>query len=109
MKTNSWSKAEALTGGLEIADMSLAWPAIVQLLVFINSGSKMPRVLVLFIVVIYLIFFFLCFRYEASTELGAIMQTEFLCISVLRIASGPRVKLTDWKEKCFKPSGSLYY
>ena len=24
-------------------------------------------------------------------ELGAIMQTEFLCVSVLRVASGPRV------------------
>ena len=27
------------------------------------------------------------------TELGAFMRTEFLCISVLRVASGPRVKL----------------
>ena len=30
------------------------------------------------------------------------MRTEFLCISVLRVASGPRVKLGSCK-KCFKP------
>ena len=31
------------------------------------------------------------------------MRTEFLCISVLRVASGPRVKLA---RKCFNPSPS---
>ena len=36
---------------------------------------------------------FLCFRFDALTELGAFMQIKFLCISVLRVASGPRVKL----------------
>ena len=36
-------------------------------------------------IVIYLI---LCFRYDASTEFGAIMGIDFLCISVLRVASG---------------------
>ena len=30
-------------------------------------------------------------RFDALTELGAFMRTEFLCISVLRVASGPRV------------------
>ena len=30
------------------------------------------------------------------------MRTEFLCVSVLRVASGPRVKLANCK-KCFKP------
>ena len=29
------------------------------------------------------------------TKLGAFMRTEFLCISVLRIASGHRVKLVS--------------
>ena len=29
------------------------------------------------------------------------MRTEFLCVSVLRVASGPRVKLASCK--CFKP------
>ena len=28
------------------------------------------------------------------------MQTEFLCVSVLRIASGPRVKLASCKSSC---------
>ena len=41
---------------------------------------------------------FLCFRLDALTELGAFMQTEFLCISVLRVASGPRVKLASCKS-----------
>ena len=38
----------------------------------------------------------LCF--DALTELGAFMRTEFLCISVLRVASGPRVKLASCKR-----------
>ena len=29
---------------------------------------------------------------EALTELGAFMRIEFLCVSVLRVASGPRMK-----------------
>ena len=41
---------------------------------------------------------FLCFRFDALTELGAFMRTEFLCISVLRAASGPRVKLASCKS-----------
>ena len=32
------------------------------------------------------------------TELVAFMRTEFLCISVLRVASGPRVKLASCKS-----------
>ena len=38
------------------------------------------------------------FRYDASTKLGAIMRIELLCICVLRAASGPRVKLVDYKS-----------
>ena len=41
---------------------------------------------------------FLCFRFDALTELGAFMRTEFLCISVLRVASGPKVKLASCKS-----------
>ena len=29
------------------------------------------------------------FRFDTLTELGAFMRTEFLCISVLRVPSGP--------------------
>ena len=32
------------------------------------------------------------------TELEAFMRTEFLCISVLRVASGPRVKFAGCKS-----------
>ena len=35
---------------------------------------------------------------SALTELGAFMRTEFLCVSVLRVASGPRVKLASCKS-----------
>ena len=71
----------------------------------------------LFIIVINLIFMFslwfkqylfrtlhiyientICFRFDALTELGAFMRTEFLCVSVLRVASVPRVKLASCKS-----------
>ena len=48
----------------------------------------------LFIIVINLI---LCFRFDALTELGSLMRTECLCVSVLRVASGPRMKLASCK------------
>ena len=38
------------------------------------------------------------FCFDALTELGAFMRTEFLCISVLREASGPTVKLASCKS-----------
>ena len=31
------------------------------------------------------------------------MRTEFLCISVLRVASGPRVKLASYKSALTAP------
>ena len=31
------------------------------------------------------------------------MRTEFLCISVLRVASGPRVKLASCKSALYPP------
>ena len=54
----------------------------------------------LFIIVINLIW---CFRFDALTELGAFMRTEFLCISVLRVASGLRVKLASCKSALNPP------
>ena len=56
----------------------------------------------LFIIVINLIF--LCFRFDALTEFGTFMRTEFLCISVLRVASGLRVKLANCKS-ALNPTG----
>ena len=46
---------------------------------------------------------FLCFRFDALTELGAFMRTEFLCIFVLRVASGSRVKLASCKSALKAP------
>ena len=54
----------------------------------------------LFIIVINLIFFF---RFDALTELGAFKRTEFLCIYILRVASGPRVKLVSCKSALNPP------
>ena len=53
---------------------------------------------------------FLCFRFDALTELGAFMRTEFFCVSVLRVASGPRVKLAGCKSalQCFKANLSAF-
>ena len=45
----------------------------------------------------------LSFRFDALTELGAFTRTEFLCISVLRVASGPRVKLASCKSALNPP------
>ena len=36
------------------------------------------------------------------------MRTEFLCVSVLRVASGPRVKLAGCKSALNPPGGLLY-
>ena len=49
------------------------------------------------------LFDFLCFRFDALTELGAFMRTKFLCVSVLRVASGPRVKLASYKSALNPP------
>ena len=38
------------------------------------------------------------FCFDALTELGAFIRTECLCISVFRVASGPRVKLAGCKS-----------
>ena len=43
------------------------------------------------------------FRFDALTELGAFMRTEFLCIYVLRVASGLRVKLASCKSALNPP------
>ena len=37
------------------------------------------------------------------TELGAFIRTDFLCIPVLRVASGPRVKLASCKSALNPP------
>ena len=35
--------------------------------------------------------------------MGAFMRTEYLCVSVLRVASGPRVKLASCKRTLNPP------
>ena len=65
----------------------------------------------LFIIVIsFFVLFFLCvcFRFGALAGLGAFVRAGFLCVSVLRVASGPRVKLAGC-ESAFNPPGSLLY
>ena len=52
---------------------------------------------------LYWLIWFLCFRFDALTELSAFIRTEFLCVSVLRVASGPRVKLASCKSALNPP------
>ena len=68
-----------------------AWPAVVQLLLFIYSGiSRISHEYSLLFSIVIDLIFMLCFRFDALTELGAFMGTQFVCISVLKVASGPR-------------------
>ena len=96
-QTQWWPLRKTLTSGLGLDDMSLAWPAVVQVLVFRTLAYRRisHEYSSLFIIVINLI---LCLRFDAMTELGAFMRTEFLYVSVLRVASGPRVKLASCKS-----------
>ena len=41
--------------------------------------------------------------FDVLTELGAFMRTEFLYISVIRVATGPRVKLASCKSALNSP------
>ena len=93
---------KTLTSGLGLDDMSLAWDAVVQLLIFIYSGINRisHEYSSLFIIVIN---WFLYFHFDALTELGAFIQTKFLFISVLRVASRPRVKLASYKSALNPP------
>ena len=53
----------------------------------------------------------ICFRFDALTEQGAFIGAEFLCISVLRVASGPRMKLAG-RKSALTPApnaGDLFY
>ena len=43
------------------------------------------------------------FRFDALTELGAFKRTEFLCVSIFRVASGPRVRLASCKSALNPP------
>ena len=52
----------------------------------------------------YMINLILCFRFDALTELRAFMRTFFLCISLLRVASGPRVKVAGRKSALNPPT-----
>ena len=47
--------------------------------------------------------FFFQIMYESYVLVLLTMRTEFLCISVLRIASGPRVKLASCKSPLNPP------
>ena len=57
-----------------------------------------------------MIIWFLCFRFDALAGLGAFVRTEFLCVSVLRVASGLRVRLASCKGALTPPppTGGLW-
>ena len=80
--------------------MSLAWlPWFSYWFSFTLAHSRISHEYSsLFIIVINLI---LCYRFDAKTELGAFMRTEVLCISVLSVTPGPRVKLAGCKSALY--------
>ena len=82
-----------LYSGLGLDDLSLAWPAVVQLMVSFNSDSQwiLPRVL--FFVLSWWSVWFLCRRYGALIELGS--HYALFMYFVLWITSGPWVKFFD--------------
>ena len=51
-----------------------------------------------FVLFCFSILFIIAFRFDALTDLGAFMRTDFSCISVLRVASEPGVKLVSCKS-----------
>ena len=79
--------------------MSMAWPAVVQLFYFsfIVAYNRISHEFSSLLIIV-ITFYFLCFRFDGLTELGAVMRTECLCISVLIVASGPRSKLACCKS-----------
>ena len=83
--------------------MSLTWPDVVQLLVFIYSDTVELAMRTRLCLSQWL-FWFLYFRFDALTVSEAFMRTEFvLCISVLSVASGPRMKLASSKDALNSP------
>ena len=86
-----------LTSGLELDDMSLAWPAVVH---YWFSFTLAYRIISheyssLFIIVINLIFMFSLWCIDGVESLYA---NRILCVSVWRVVSGPRVKLASCKS-----------
>ena len=71
---------KTLTSGLGLDDMSLAWPAVVQLLVFIYSGisRNSHTYSSLFVIVINLIFMFWCIDWVGSLYANGFFM--YLCI-----------------------------
>ena len=70
---------------------------------FFISGDPQTLAMSTRLCLLYWLIWFLCFRFDALTELGAFMRTKFLCISVLRVAWGPRVKLASCKSALNPP------
>ena len=83
--------------------MSLAWPAVVNYWVsFTLAYSRISRheFSSLFIIVINLIFMFSLWCID---WVGCLYANRILCIFVLRVASGPRVKLAGCKSALNTP------
>ena len=81
-------------------DMSLAWPAATG---FHLIWHTVELAMSIRLCLLQWLIWFLCFRFDALTELGAFKRTEFFCISVLRVASVPWVKLVSCKSALNPP------
>ena len=98
LKTQWRRLHKTLISGFGLEDMSLDWRAVVQILIFIFSGTKKRishEYSSLVIIVINLIFMFSLWCID---WVGSLYANRILCISVLGVASGPRVKLDSCKS-----------
>ena len=111
------SLRKTLTSGLGLDDWSLAWPAVVQLFVFICSviHTISYEYYSLFIIVMNLIFMFSLWcidwvgclyakkKKKKKKKNKKKKKKKKKCISVLRVALGPRVKLAGRKSALTRP------
>ena len=93
---------KALTSGLGLDDMSLTWSAVVQILVFIYSDIElaMSTRLCISLWLIWFLWFVFALMHWLSWET---LCEPIFCVSVLRVASGPRVKLASCKSALNPP------
>ena len=99
---------EYLLGALVISSRKHAYIIFTPLNpTFIQQNSGFARVCIIFLLLLKNIDCGYSLEppchFDALTELRAFMRTECLCISVFRVASGPRVKLVSCKSALNPP------
>ena len=102
---------EAFTCWLGLDAMSLAWPTVVQLVVSFNSSLQWGISQEYSFFVSWVIDLILRSLRCIDWVRKPLCEPNFLCIFVLRIISGSKVKFVQWKafNHPHPPPGSVYY